>query len=197
MDIQLKNTGEILSTVYDQERIMSELTKDLYTSVDRVLRKVKTDIENVYSQMIDMYYSYKTHQYIRYGQSKTRTGTGIRLYKGIKVSPVKESGYMVGIDNKMDADLLPSYDTFQYSDRGTICTDTSYVDAEMILDFFYHGHRPSVGVWELGQVYSEFFDLSYCVFPHQVEREISTMFSDILIPIITEDFMNTTNLSIT
>jgi len=72
-----------------REEIKQRLWKDYRKVINNTNEKMRQEAQDIFDSFITDFYKYKTEYYIRHGQARPGTGTGVNLYKGSQIKKRK------------------------------------------------------------------------------------------------------------
>lgn len=113
------------------DRFVDSYDKYLANEYNKAMKKLKREAEKMYDSFIDQFYSYKTRSYVRHGQTRPGTGTGINLYRGqqIRIEKTKHNGFT--LDN-----LVIEFNGLDMESK-----KYRYNTADEVLDYVMNGIR--------------------------------------------------------
>lgn len=82
------------------DRFINSHDKYVVAEYNKAIKILKREAEKMYDKFLDQFYLYKTRSYIRHGQSRPGTGSGINLYRGQQIK-IKRKTY-----KNFDIDIL-------------------------------------------------------------------------------------------
>lgn len=118
------SSGDITLKIEYDEKAVREFLREIQEEVEKefleeatqyygaiftgVIEDLVEELEAIYEKNIDRFYNYKTKRYVRYGQSRPGTRSGIALYGGMRFNVEYSGGIVSGMTFSGSGDFMPS-----------------------------------------------------------------------------------------